>query len=435
MPYTKNAAAEREQYASVPPRVVITGMGTVSPLGHNVFDTWSGLIAGRSGIADSVRYDTSELQAKFAGEVKDFDPTEYMDHKSARRLDECIQYAVVAAQEAIADATLNPNDEDPRRVSVSIASAVGGLKTFLANYDVMQTRGVRRISPFMIPSMLVDSPAGQIAIQYGFYGPNISVVNACATGTAACGEAFELLRRGDADVAITGGTEAALLPLIVGGFEVMGALSRHAGDPAGACRPFDAERDGFVLAEGAGVLVMETLAHAQARNARIYAEVVGYGNTADGYHMVAPQEEGRGAFEAMSMALRKAAAYGVAPDDVGYINAHGTGTPLNDRAETLGIKRVLGEHAYSVKISSTKSMLGHMLGGAGALETIICAKVIEQGIIPPTINLHHPDPDCDLDYTPREAKQAVVNVTMSNSFGFGGHNCCIMLRRYETNGA
>ena len=343
--------------------------------------------------------------------------------------------AQVGLQEAIADAALTPGDEDPTRVSVSIASAVGGLKTLLANYDVMQTRGARRISPFMIPSMLVDSPAGHIAIQHGFYGPNISVVNACATGTAACGEAFELLRRGDADVAITGGTEAALLPVIVGGFEVMGALSRHAGDPAGACRPFDAERDGCVLAEGAGVVVMETLAHAQARNAHIYAAVVGYGNTADGYHMDAPQEEGRGAFESMSMALRKAAAYGVAPDDVDYINAHVTGTQLNDRAETLGIKRVLGEHAYNVKISSTKSMLGHKLGGAGALETLICAKVIEQGIIPPTINLHHPDSDCDLDYTPLQARQAVVNVTMSNSFGFGGHNSCIMLRRYQTNGA
>jgi 3-oxoacyl-[acyl-carrier-protein] synthase II len=282
----------------------------------------------------------------------------------------------------------------------------------------------------MIPNMLVDSAGGKIAIEYGIHGPNHAVVSACASGTSACGEAFETLRRGDADVMIAGGSEAAILPMVFAGFDVMGALSQRNQDPAGACRPFSADRDGFVISEGCAIVVMETEEHARARNARIYAEVIGYGGSADAYSMSAPHETGRGAVDAMNMALRKARGYGVQPQDVDYINAHGTATRLNDITETMAIKQVLGEHAYAVHISSTKSMLGHLLGGAGAIETIICAKVIHEGLIPPTINLVEPDPACDLDYTPLSARQAEVNVTLSNSFGFGGHNACIMLRRY-----
>ena len=282
----------------------------------------------------------------------------------------------------------------------------------------------------MIPNMLVDSAAGKIAIDFNMQGPNHAVVSACASGTSACGEAFELLRRGDADVMLAGGSEAAILPIVVSAFDVMGALSTRTSDPAGASRPFDNDRDGFVMSEGAVILVMETAEHAQARGARIYAEVIGYGSSADAYHMAAPHETGRGAAAAMHMALTKAQAYGVTPEQIDYINAHGTATRLNDKGETLAIKQVLGEHAYNVRISSTKSMTGHLLGAAGALEAAVCAKVIETGVIPPTINLDNPDPECDLNYTPLRAVQADVAVTMSNSFGFGGHNACIMLRRF-----
>ncbi len=422
------------QNGNRPQRIVITGVGAVTPLGLTVSETWDALLAARSGIDYVQRNESAEPGVHFAGELKGFDPNNYMDRKEARRLDEYIQFALVAADEAIADAGLLPEDEDPVRVGVLLSSCVGGFKTILENQATLLARGPRRLSPFMIPNMLVDSAAGHVAIKYGFQGPNYTVTSACATGTSACGEAFEMLRRGDADTVIVGGAEAALTPLVFGGFELMGALSTHSENPAGACRPFDAARDGFVMSEGAAILVMETAEHAQARNARIYAEVIGYGSSGDAYHMAAPHEEGRGASDAMNMALRKAAAYGVAPQDVDYINAHGTATRLNDRAETLAIKRVFGEQAYNIAISSTKSMLGHMLAGAGAIEAIICAKVIENGIIPPTINLHQPDPECDLNYTPLAPQKADVRVTLSNSFGFGGHNACLMLRRFETNG-
>ncbi len=405
-------------------------MGALTPLGHTVEATWQNLIAGRSGIDHITKFDTSELRVTFAGEVRDFDPGQYMDRKEARRLDPCIQYALAAAQQAFTDAALDLEAEDPTRIGVIIGSGIGGIGSFRENIDLTQAKGLRKVSPFMIPNMLVDSPGGKVAIEYNLQGPNHSVVSACASGTTACGEAFEILRRGDADVVLAGGSEAALMPITVAAFDVMGALSQRVEDPAGACRPFDNDRDGFVMSEGSALVVMETLEHALARGARILAEVIGYGNTNDAYHMAAPHSTGRGAADAMRAALRKAAAYGETLNDVDYINAHGTATRLNDIGETLAIKQVFGETAYNVRISSTKSMTGHLLGAAGALETIICVKTITTGVVAPTINLHNPDPECDLNYTPNQAVEQDVRVTLSNSFGFGGHNACIMLRRY-----
>lgn len=410
--------------------MVITGMGALTPLGHTVDATWQNLIAGRSGIDHITKFDTSELRVTFAGEVRDFDPGQYMDRKEARRLDPCIQYALAAAQQAFTDAALDLEAEDPTRIGVIIGSGIGGIGSFRENIDLAQAKGLRKVSPFMIPNMLVDSPGGKVAIEYNLQGPNHSVVSACASGTTACGEAFEILRRGDADVVLAGGSEAALMPITVAAFDVMGALSQRVEDPAGACRPFDNDRDGFVMSEGSALVVMETLEHALARGARILAEVIGYGNTNDAYHMAAPHSTGRGAVDAMRAALRKAAAYGETLNDVDYINAHGTATRLNDIGETLAIKQVFGETAYNVRISSTKSMTGHLLGAAGALETIICVKTITTGVVAPTINLHNPDPECDLNYTPNQAVEQDVRVALSNSFGFGGHNACIMLRRY-----
>ena len=415
---------------SGPTRVVITGMGAISPLGLSVDETWQALIAGQSGVDRITRFDTSELRTNFAAEVRNFDATNYMDRKEARRIDLYMQYAMAATQQALKDAALDLEQEDRSLIGVAIGSGVGGIQTVLDNQELAASRGLRKLSPHLIPSMLVDSAGGRIAIEYGLYGPNHAIVSACATGTSACGEAFEIIRRGDAEVMIAGGAEAALNPLIMAGFDMTGALSQRNDEPQRACRPFDNDRDGFVVGEGSAILVMESEAHAKARGAHIYAEVIGYGSSADGYNMVAPHTEGRGAIDAMKMALRKAATYGVDANQLDYINAHGTSTRLNDVVETIAIKKVLGEHAYNVKVSSTKSMLGHLLAGAGAIETIICAKVIEKGLIPPTINLENPDPECDLNYTPLHAVQANVNVTLSNSFGFGGHNACIMLRRY-----
>ncbi len=415
---------------STPPRVVITGIGAVTPLALSVQETWDKLLRGQSGIDYISKFDTGDLRVNFAGEVRGFDPGNYMDRKEARRLDPYIQYAIAAAKEVFADADLNMEDEDPERVGAIIGSGIGGINSFVENLDVTAAKGLRKVSPFMIPNMLVDSAAGKIAIDYNLQGPNHAVVSACASGTSACGEAFELLRRGDADVMVAGGAESAILPIVVSAFDVMGALSQHVEDPKAACRPFDSDRDGFVMSEGSALLMLETEEHALKRGARIYAEVIGYGSSADAYHMAAPHATGRGATVAMRMALRKAAAYGVTPDRIDYINAHGTATRLNDVGETLAIKQVLGEHAYNVAISSTKSMTGHLLGAAGALETIIGAKVIQTGKIPPTINLQNQDPECDLNYTPNQAVEADVKVVLSNSFGFGGHNACIMLRRY-----
>jgi 3-oxoacyl-[acyl-carrier-protein] synthase II len=418
-----------------PTRVVITGLGAITPVGLTTADIWSALVAGRSGIGPITRFDASELRTTFAGEVRGFDPANYMDRKEARRLDPYIQYALAATKEAIADAKLDMTAEEANRVGCIVGSGIGGVLSTYEGYDTAREKGLRRVSPFMVPNMLVDSAAGKIAIEHGLHGLNHAVVSACASGTSACGEAFEALRRGDADVMVAGGAEAALSPVVVAGFDVMGALSQRNDNPQAACRPFDVDRDGFVISEGAAIVIMETEEHALARGAHIYAEVIGYGSSADAYSMAAPHETGRGAIDAMSMALRKAAAYGVRPADIDYINAHGTSTRLNDKTETWAIKHVLGERAYSVKISSTKSMTGHLLGGAGALETLVCAKVIQEGIIPPTINLDNQDPECDLNYTPHRAQTAQVDVTLSNSFGFGGHNATIMLRRYARQAA
>ncbi len=414
-----------------PPRVVITGTGAITPLGLSVDETWQHLLAGKSGIDHFSRFDTTDMKTTFGGEVKNFSPEAYMDRKEARRTDPFIQFAMAATAEAIRDAQLDFTQEDGDRIGVIIGSGVGGIQTILESQNVMETRGVRRINPFTIPNILIDSAAGRVAIEYNIRGPNFAVVNACASGTAATGEGFELIRRGDADVMIVGGSEAGLVPMIIGGFDVTNAMSRRNEEPAKACRPFDVDRDGFVMSEGSAILILESLEHARARGARIYAEVIGYGNTADAQSMVAPHDKAAGAIGAMRMALRKANAYGVTSKDVDYINAHGTSTPLNDPLETIAIKEVLGEHAYNVRVSSTKSMLGHLLSAAGAIEAVVCAKTIQTGWIAPTINLDNQDPACDLNYTPNQAVQAKVHVTMSNSFGFGGHNACIMLREYK----
>lgn len=410
-------------------RVVITGMGAVTPLGLSVAETWDALLAGRSGIAPITKFDTSELRTRFAGELKGFDPKNYMERKEARRLDPYIQYALAATSQAVTDSGLDFSKETPTDAGVLLATCIGGITTLVENVLLAEKRGLRKVNPFLIPNTLVDSAAGQIAILYDLRGPNFSVVNACASGTAVTGEAYELIRRGDAHVMIAGGAEAGLLPIMMAGFDVISAMSTRNDDPAAACRPFDAHRDGFVMSEGCAILVLESLEHAQARDARIYAEIVGYGNSADAYHMAIPHLNGQGAEDAMNMALRKALAHGVKPTDLDYLNAHGTGTELNDPGETKVIKRVFGEHAYNMKISSTKSMLGHLMGAAGAIEAIVCAKTIEQGVIPPTINLETPDPACDLNYTPQKPVQADVAVAMSNGFGLGGHNACLILRR------
>jgi 3-oxoacyl-[acyl-carrier-protein] synthase II len=409
-------------------RVVVTGLGAITPVGNDVASTWEALKNGRSGIAPIAGFDASELATRFAGEVKGFDPVERFGRKEARRMDRVTQLALEACNQAVESSGLLENGVERNRVGVVMSSAVGGVNTLIQQYEVMKARGPRRVSPFFIPMMLIDTPAAQVAIEYGFRGPNMSVVTACATGTNAIGEAFEMVARGAADAMLTGGCEGGLHPLTIAGFNVMGALSTRNDDPTGACRPFDADRDGFVVGEGSAALLIEELQHALARDATIYAELVGYGTSVDAHHMAAPLESGEGAILAMQTALDRA---GVAPEDVDYINAHGTSTRLNDSSETQAIKMVLGEHAYDIAISSSKSMTGHLLGGAGGLEALICTKTLADGIISPTINLDTPDPDCDLDYVPHEARKAEVKVAMSNSFGFGGHNACVVLRRYD----
>jgi 3-oxoacyl-[acyl-carrier-protein] synthase II len=409
-------------------RVVITGMGAITPVGNNVPQMWESLKAGRSGIARITLFDPSDLATQFAGEVKNFNPAERFGHKEARRMDRVTQFAMEACSQAVTSSGLLENGIDRNRVGVVIGSGVGGVGTLLEQYDVLKSRGPRRVSPFLIPMMLPDTSAAQIAIAYGLRGPNMAIITACATGTNAIGEAFEMVARGAADAILAGGTEAGILPITIAGFNVMGALSTRNDDPAGACRPFDANRDGFVISEGAVVLVIESLEHAQVRGATVHAEIVGYGTSVDANHIAAPLETGDGARLAMQNALDRA---GLAPEAIDYLNAHGTGTRLNDVAETRAIKTVLGEHAYDTAVSSSKSMTGHLLGGAGALEALICVNVLEDGIIPPTINYEVPDPDCDLDYVPNEARQTDAQVAMSNSFGFGGHNACVILRRYE----
>jgi len=408
-------------------RVVITGLGAVTPVGNNANDTWESLIQGKSGIATITRFDTTGHGTRFGGEVKDFDPVALFGRKEARRMDRFTQFAMEAGRQAIEDACLTEAALDRTRVGTVIGSGLGGMVTFLQQHDALKAKGPRRVSPFFIPMTMPDGAAARLAIEYGFQGPSMSVTAACATGTNAVGEAFEMVARGAADVIVAGGADSLIIPLIFAGFSVMKAFSTRNDDPAHSCRPFDAERDGFVVSEGAATLVLEELEHARARGARIYAEFIGYGASVDADNMAAPLPDGSGAALAIKAALRRA---GIPPTDVDYINAHGTATRLNDVAETNAIKRALGEHAYRVAISSTKSMTGHLLGGAGALEALVCAKTIHTGIIPPTINYQTPDPNCDLDYVPNVARRQPVRVAMSNSFGFGGHNATIILRQY-----
>jgi len=407
-------------------RVVITGLGMLSPVGIGVDAFWDSLVSGRSGIGPITRFDASDFPTQIAGEVQDFDPGQWLDRKEAKRMDRFAQFAVCAAKMAVEDTGLDLSSIDTDRVAVIFGSGIGGMQTFEEQTRILMEKGPGRVSPFFVPMMISNMAAGQISIHLQVHGPSISIVTACATATNAIGDAFRLLQRGDADVVVSGGSEAAVTPLAMAGFSSLKALSTRNNEPTRASRPFDRERDGFVMAEGAAVLIMETLEHARQRGANIYAEVIGYGSTADAYHITAPDPEGAGAAKAMQAALRDA---GIEPGQVSYINAHGTSTDLNDKLETAAIKKVFGDSAYKVAVSSTKSMTGHLLGASGAVELAACMLAIRDGVIPPTINYEFPDPDCDLDYVPNVARKASVEVAMSNSFGFGGHNATVVIRR------
>jgi 3-oxoacyl-[acyl-carrier-protein] synthase II len=407
-------------------KVVVTGLGTISPVGNEPEIAWQHILGGRSGIGPITHYDASEYKTRFAAEVKDFDPIALYGNREARRMDRFTQFAVAACMQAIANAHLEINGSNRDRIGVTIGSGIGGLGTLFDQMQVFSERGPSRVSPFLIPMMLPDTAAGMVAIYLGVRGPNMAIVTACATGTNAVGEATELIRRGQADVMLAGGSEAAIVPIAMAGLSVMSALSTRNDDPQRASRPFDLHRDGFVMGEGAAILLLESEEHAQARGASILAEVTGYGTTNDAYHISAPAENGAGAAICMRNALQHA---NLTPRDIQYINAHGTGTLLNDKSETAAIKTVFGEQAYQIPVSSTKSMTGHLLGASGALEALICTLAIRDQIIPPTINYETPDPECDLDYTPNTCRPAELRHVMSNSFGFGGHNATIILSR------
>jgi len=407
-------------------RVVITGVGAVTPVGNDVPTMWRNVVDGKSGVGPITLFDASDLETQIAAEVKDFDPVALFGAKAARTMDRYSQFALAAARQAVADAGLTFAG-DNERIAVIVGTGIGGMATLAQQLHALDERGPRRVSPFFIPMVLADTAAGNIAIEYGIRGPNLAVISACASGANCIGEAAMMIRHGRVDKAICGAAEAGILRLAIAAFNVMGAISRRNDEPTRACRPFDAHRDGFVMGEGAGILVLEKLEDAQARGAHIYAEILGYGLSADAYHITAPLESGAGAALAMAGALRDA---GLAPTDVEYINAHGTSTPLNDRAETIAIKSVFGDHAYRLAVSSTKSVMGHLLGASGAVEAIITAKALEDGVIPPTINYETPDPECDLDYTPNRARPMPIRVALSNSFGFGGHNASLALGRY-----
>lgn len=408
-------------------RVVITGMGAITPIGNDVATTWESAVNGKSGVGPLTRIDSNDYPAKVAAEIKDFDVETYMDKKEARKMDRFTQYAVAASFMAVRDANLEITDEIAPRVGVWIGSGIGGMETFENQFETLLTKGARRVSPFFVPMMIPDMAAGQVSIALGAKGFNSCTVTACATGTNSIGDAFKVIERGDADVMISGGTEAPITRMAFAGFCASKALSTNP-DPATASRPFDANRDGFVMGEGAGILVLEELEHALARGAEIYAEIVGYGATGDAHHITAPAPGGEGGVRAMRMAMENG---GLSPEDVDYVNAHGTSTSYNDKFETLAIKEVFGEHAYKLAVSSTKSMTGHLLGAAGGVEAILSILAIKEGIIPPTINYSEKDPECDLDYVPNEARKAEVNVALSNSLGFGGHNATIIFKKYE----
>ena len=410
-------------------RVVVTGMGSVTPVGLNNDELWQSLIKGVSGIFPISKFDTENHTTKFAGEIKNFDILDFIDdRKLARRLDDFTKYAVAAASMAIQDSGLDLEKEDRNRIGVISGSGIGGLMTFEREFRKLIESGPRRVSPFFIPMMISDIAPGQISIMYGLKGPNYSTTSACATSAHAIASALRTIQFGEADVMITGGSEASVTSMGIAGFNNMKALSERNDDPQGASRPFDAERDGFVLAEGGGILVLEELGRAKARGAKIYAELCGIGNTADAYHITAPDETGDGATRAMQLALKDA---GLGIHDVDYINAHGTSTLYNDKIETMAIKKVFGDHAYNLAISSTKSMMGHMLGAAGSVEAIICIMAIQNSIVPPTINYTTPDPECNLNYTANKAVEREINLALTNSFGFGGHNVCMAIKSYK----
>ena len=409
-------------------RVAVTGVGLVSSLGIGTSANWKALLAGRSGIRPITHFDASEFASRIAGEVPDFDPLAFLAKKDVRKMDVFIQFAIAASEFAVQDAGLPTDRTLGPEVGVFIASGIGGFSTIEREHRALLAGGPRKISPFFIPSAIINLAAGQVSIRFGAQGPNLATCTACAASAHAIGDAYEIIRRGDAEVMIAGGSEASITPMGVGGFAAMRALSTRNDEPERACRPFDQDRDGFVVGEGSGVVILEELDRARARGASIYCELVGYGMSADAFHMTAPAESGDGAIRVMRNTLRSA---GVEPDAVDYINAHGTSTPHNDRTETLAIRQCFGDHASRLAISSTKSMTGHLLGAAGGLEAGIAALAIRHQIVPPTINLEHPDPDCDLDYVPNVKREMSITYALSNSFGFGGTNASLLLRRYD----
>ncbi len=408
-------------------RVVVTGLGAITPIGNNLAEYWQGLLDGRNGIASITLFDASRHSCRIAGEVKKFDPHEYMERKEAKRMDRFAQFAVAASKQALADAQLEINDLNAEQIGVLIGTGIGGIKVLEDQQEIYLKRGPSRCSPFMVPMMIANMAAGLTAIQVGAKGPNSCTVTACAAGSNAVGDAFRLLQNGYAKAMICGGTEAAVTPLAVAGFASARALSTRNDDPTTACRPFDRDRDGFVMGEGAGILILEELEHALSRGANIYAEIVGYAMTCDAYHITSPVPDGRGATRAIELSLKDAA---LDPQQVSYINAHGTSTSANDVTETKAIKKALGEHAYKIAISSTKSMTGHLLGGSGGIEAVATAMAVANDKVPPTINLVNPDPECDLDYVPDKSRDHKVEVALSNSFGFGGHNVTLAFKKY-----
>lgn len=409
-------------------RVVVTGLGAVTPIGNTLQEYWEGLLSGRNGIGPITLFDPSSHSCRIAGEVKGFDPHDYLEKKEAKRMDRFAQFAIAASKQAIADASFEINDLNAEQVGIVIGNGIGGMKVMEDQQTIYLNRGPDRCSPFMVPMMIANMAAGLTAIHTGAKGPNSCVVTACAAGSNAVGDAFRLIQNGYAQAMICGGTEAAVTPLSVAGFAAARAVSTRNDDPLHACRPFDRDRDGFVMGEGAGILLLEELEHALARGAKIYAEMVGYAMTCDAYHMTSPVPGGAGATRAMLLALKDA---GISPEQVSYINAHGTSTAANDKTETTAIKNALGDHAYKVAVSSTKSMTGHLLGGSGGIEAVATVLAVAHDQVPPTINLENPDPECDLDYVPNQSRDCPVNVALSNSFGFGGHNVTLAFAKYQ----
>ncbi len=411
-------------------RIVVTGLGAITPIGNTKDEFWKSLLEGKSIVARITQFDPTGFDCQIAAEVRNFDPSKYITNaKELRRMERFVQFAVCCAKMAVEDAGLDLSKEDPYRIGVIAGSGIGGLKTIQDQTIVWQEKGPSRLAPLLIPMLIVNMAPGQISITLGIKGPNSCVATACATGNHAIGDSFRIIQRGDADVMVTGGSEACIIQTAVGGFCALKALSTRNDDPEHASRPFDKNRDGFVIGEGCGIAVLESLEHAQKRGARIYAEVVGYGMSGDAYHMTAPDPTGEGAAECMRLALKDG---GISFKEVSYINAHGTSTELNDKIETLAIKKAFGQHAYKIAISSTKSMTGHLLGAAGGVEFIASVLAVKEDIIPPTINYETPDPECDLDYVPNKARKAKVNVAISNAFGFGGHNACLAIKKFQS---